>query len=93
MRYHKAQSTVEYAVLVMIIAASLLSMHVYIKRGLQGALRAHGATIGEQYCPGNTASSQETETQVTTKESSRLGLSTTETEETQKKQNKQWVWR
>ena len=50
----KGQSTVEYAVLIIIIIGALLSIQVYVKRGVQGRLRAAADDIGEQFSPGNT---------------------------------------
>lgn len=48
----KAQSSLEYAILIIIVLGALLSIQVYIKRGLQGRLRQATDDIGEQYKPG-----------------------------------------
>lgn len=53
----KAQTTVEYAVLIACVVAALLAMQIYMKRGIQGKLRAAGDEIGEQYAPTSTDSS------------------------------------
>ena len=45
----KGQSTLEYAVLVVIIIAALLSLQTYIKRGVQGRLRKSSDDIGDQF--------------------------------------------
>jgi hypothetical protein len=50
----KAQSTLEFAVVIVCTIAALLAMQVYIKRSMQGRLRASADSIGEQYAPGNT---------------------------------------
>jgi hypothetical protein len=50
----KGQSTLEYAVLIVIIIAALLAMNQYIKRGLQGRLKSSTDDIGDQFSPGNT---------------------------------------
>ena len=50
----RAQSTLEYAVIIAVVVAALLTMQVYIKRGLQGRLRSVADEIGQQYDPGNT---------------------------------------
>lgn len=50
----KAQSVLEYAIVISCIAAALLVMQVYIKRGLQGKLRQAGDSFGQQYDPKNT---------------------------------------
>lgn len=49
----KGQSTLEYAVLIIIVIGALLSIQVYIKRGIQGRLRSAADDIGEQYSVGN----------------------------------------
>ena len=50
----KGQSTLEYAVLIIIVIGALLSIQVYIKRGIQGRMRSATDDIGDQYAPGNT---------------------------------------
>ncbi len=52
----RGQSTLEYAVLIIIVIAALLSIQVYIKRGVQGRLKSSADDIGEQYSVGNTNS-------------------------------------
>ena len=54
LRKKKAQSTLEYAILIIIVIGALLSIQVYIKRGIQGRLNSATDDIGEQYSPGNT---------------------------------------
>ena len=54
LRKKKAQSTVEYAVLIIIIIGALLTIQIYIKRGIQGRLRTAADDIGEQFSPGGT---------------------------------------
>ena len=51
---HRGQSTLEYVVLIIIIIAALLSIQVYIKRGVQGRLKSASDDIGDQFSPGNT---------------------------------------
>ena len=50
----KGQSTLEYAILIIIIIGALLSIQVYIKRGVQGRLKDATDDIGGQFSPGNT---------------------------------------
>ena len=50
----KAQSTLEYAILIIVIIAALISIQVYIKRGVQGRLKSSADDIGDQFSPGNT---------------------------------------
>ncbi len=51
MRRSKAQSTVEYAILIIIIVGVFLAMQNYIKRGFQGRWKASLDDYGEQYDP------------------------------------------
>ncbi len=53
-RRKKGQSTLEYAILIIIIIGALLSIQVYIKRGIQGRLKAATDDIGDQFSVGNT---------------------------------------
>ena len=50
----KAQSTIEYVILIIVIIGALLSIQVYIKRGIQGRLKSATDDIGDQFSPGNT---------------------------------------
>ena len=50
----RGQSTLEYAVLIVIIIGALLTIQVYIKRGVQGRLKSSADDIGDQYSDGNT---------------------------------------
>ncbi len=52
-RKKKGQSTLEYAILIIIILGALLSIQSYIKRGLQGRLQQATDDIGEQFSVGN----------------------------------------
>lgn len=45
----KGQSTLEYAILIVIIIGALLTLQVYIKRGIQGRLKSATDDVGEQY--------------------------------------------
>lgn len=53
-RWKKGQSTLEYAVLIIIIIGALLSIQLYIKRGVQGRLKQAADDIGDQFSTGNT---------------------------------------
>ncbi len=50
----KGQSTLEYAILIIIIIGSLLAIQVYIKRSVTGRLKSAADDIGDQYSVGNT---------------------------------------
>ena len=53
-RRQKGQSTLEYAILIIIIIGALLSIQVYIKRGIQGRLKSATDDIGDQFKVGGT---------------------------------------
>ena len=50
----KGQSTLEAVILIIIVIGALLSIQVYIKRGLQGRLKSAADDIGDQYSDSNT---------------------------------------
>ena len=75
-RRRKGQSTLEYAVLIIIIIGALLTIQVYIKRGIQGRLRSATDDIGDQFTPGNTNYYTETTTTGRTNEVSQAGTTT-----------------
>ena len=64
----KGQSTLEYAVLVVIIIGALLTIQTYIKRGVQGRLKSSSDDIGDQFSPGNTNATKTTKTHSQTQE-------------------------
>ena len=70
----RAQSILEYAVLVACFIAAVIGMQIYVKRGIQGRLRAAADDLGQQYAPKNTDSTMtlnvksDTFTEVNTKE-------------------------
>ncbi len=70
----KGQSTLEYAVLIIIIIGALLSIQVYIKRGLQGRMRSATDDIGDQFSPGNTNYIQATTTSSKSKDTFAAGV-------------------
>jgi len=75
LRKKKGQSTLEYAVLIMIIIGALLSIQFYIKRGLQGRLKSATDDIGDQFSPGNTNAMQTTITSSSTNQTFINGVS------------------
>ncbi len=74
-RRKKGQSTLEYAVLIIIIIGALLSIQVYIKRGIQGRLKGAADDIGDQFSPGNSNVLQTIITSSSTKETFAAGVS------------------
>ena len=54
-KFHiRGQSVLEYAVLLVIIVAVLLTVQNYVKRGIQGRFKSSTDDMGEQFSPGNT---------------------------------------
>lgn len=51
MRNQRGQSTLEVAVLMVVVIAALLAMQMYMRRGTQGKLREMSDQVGEQYEP------------------------------------------
>jgi len=47
----KAQSTLEYALLISVVIAALIGMQVYMKRGMIGKLRESTDSVGQQFDP------------------------------------------
>lgn len=74
----KGQSTLEYAILIIIIMAALLSIQVYIKRGVQGRLKSAADDIGDQFSPGNTNVVMIMRTQSQTEDTFELGQTRSE---------------
>lgn len=52
----RGQTSLEFAVIIAVIVAALLSMQIYIKRGIQGKLKTAADDLGQQYDPQNTTS-------------------------------------
>lgn len=81
--FRKGQSTLEYALIIAVVAGALIAMQVYIKRGVQGKLKATADEIGEQYSPGYTTSNTVTVTGTTTNESLAGGVTSSSSVTTQ----------
>lgn len=57
LKHHRnGQTTLEYAVVIAVVAAALLSMQIYMKRGVQGRLRSATDQVGDQFVPTTTTS-------------------------------------
>ncbi|MCR4337120.1 MAG: hypothetical protein NUV91_04865 [Candidatus Omnitrophica bacterium] len=69
----KGQSTLEYAVLIIIVIGALLTIQVYIKRGVQGRLKSATDDIGDQFSPGNTNLTSKTSVRARTQENEGVG--------------------
>jgi len=72
----RGQSTLEYAVLIVVIIGALLTIQVYIKRGVQGRLKSAADDIGDQYSDGNTNEVKMTIRNSQTNETSIAGVTT-----------------
>ena len=59
------QSTLEYAVLIAVVAAAAIGMQIYVKRGIQGRLRQSADQVGEQFTPIGYSATYQTVTQST----------------------------
>jgi len=81
----RAQSTLEYALIIAVVVGALIAMQVYVKRGLQGKLKDSADQIGEQYSPGYTTGMIETQTDTTTSESLENGVTSTDSTTAQNK--------
>lgn len=71
----RGQSTLEYAVLIVVIIGALLTIQVYIKRGVQGRLKTAADDIGDQYSEGNTNELKTTKRFSNTEETFNSGVS------------------
>ena len=71
-RRPRGYSMLEYSLLFAIIVAALIAMQGYIQRGLAGRLRASIDSVGDQYDPRNTTSTNTFSTSGTTVTSSSL---------------------
>ncbi|MCX5698283.1 MAG: hypothetical protein NTX01_01090 [Candidatus Omnitrophica bacterium] len=69
----KAQSTLEYVILIGFVIAALIAMGVYMKRGTEGKLRESADQIGEQYDARNTSSNYSTVTHLNQTENTTAG--------------------
>ncbi len=74
----KGQSTLEYAVLIILIIAALLTFQNYIKRGITGRLKSSTDDIGDQFSPGNTNAVIATKTSSNTKQTFTGGVQRTD---------------
>ena len=71
----RGQSTLEYAVLIVVIIGALLTLQVYIKRGVQGRLKSAADDIGDQYSDGNTNAIKTINRSSSTEETFNAGVS------------------
>jgi len=56
MLMRRAQSILEYSVVITCVVLSLIAMQSYMRRGIQGRLRNDADSLGQPYEPGSTTS-------------------------------------
>ncbi len=79
LKKRKGQSSVEYAILIIIVIGALLSIQFYIKRGIQGRLKTATDDISDyQYSPGNTNTVKTTSTKGATRDIFEKGATTSQ---------------
>lgn len=88
MYQNKAQSTLEYAVLVGVVVAGLLAMQVYLKRGYQGKMKESADSMGDQFSPGQTTAHYNTTSITRSQETVNGTANTTVTQIFQQDSNK-----
>lgn len=54
-KYNQGQTTLEYALIITVVIVGLLAIQIYVKRGVEGKLRASSDDIGDQFEAGKTA--------------------------------------
>ena len=52
--YRRGQYVAEYALIIAVAAAALLTMQAYFKRGIQGKIKEGSDSLGEEYSYNNT---------------------------------------
>ena len=87
-RNRRAQSTIEYAVLAVIVVGALLAMQIYFKRGVMGHHREAADKIGDQFSPAHTVSAFTTTRNVTRVEDAQATGQVTSTVQGQEQQSR-----
>ncbi len=73
----RAQSALEYAVVLAVIAGALIAMQIYMKRGIEGRFRSSTDDIGEQFDAKKADYSYTTTRNATTKDETDDGITST----------------
>jgi cytoskeletal protein RodZ len=73
-RSRRGQSTLEYAILIVIVIGALMSIQFYLKRGVQGRFKSATDDIGDQFSPGNTDYNKVTTTSSKTQDTFKSGV-------------------
>ena len=77
----RGQSTLEYAILVVVVIMALVAIQAYLKRGIQGRMRDSADQIGDQFSPEFTTYNFTSESHSVTNETQDAWTTTTEYEE------------
>ncbi|MEI8012178.1 MAG: hypothetical protein WCI27_06830 [Candidatus Omnitrophota bacterium] len=78
LKTRRGQSVLEYAILMVIIIAALLTLQTYIKRGIQGRLKQATDDVGDQYTTATPANFYKSvKTRSSTQENSLKGINNT----------------
>ena len=51
LRKNRGQSTLEYAILIVVVIMALIGMQAYLKRGISGRMKDSADQIGDQFNP------------------------------------------
>lgn len=86
LKKNRGQSTLEYAILIVVVIMALIGIQAYLKRGIQGRMRDSSDQIGEQF------SAEFSETNVTTKSLARVN-ETQDPWSTKQTYKEQWTQR
>jgi Flp pilus assembly pilin Flp len=84
----KGQNTLEYAIIIAVIVAALIAMQSYIKRGIQGKLKASTDDVGEQFSAQNTSGTYQTQLNANSSENISGGAQSTSTTTTNQNQTR-----
>ncbi len=57
----RGQNTLEYALIIAVVIAALLTINTYLKKGVQGRLKESTDQIGKQFDPENFTTASQTE--------------------------------
>ncbi|MFC1646545.1 hypothetical protein ACFL2Y_05160 [Candidatus Omnitrophota bacterium] len=74
----RGQSTLEYAILIVVVIMALIGIQAYLKRGISGRMRDSTDQIGEQFSPEFTTYNITTTTHAHVGENMTAGATTTE---------------
>jgi len=73
----RGQSTLEYAILVVVVIMALIGIQAYLKRGISGRMRESTDQIGEQFSPDFTTYNITTKSYARVNETQQDGVQTT----------------